>query len=123
MSNTRTTMEKTQRKELNKSVKLLRGKLIEQTEKTVKVEQELARVKNSLQTQTDKRNKQVSYPNAIRNIFCLNSSQLKAFIVGDSITKRLSPMELSSDQMKVKVKSFQVNNGVEWDMKDFLLKN
>ena len=32
-------------------------------------------------------------------------------------------MELSSDQMKVKVKSFQVNNGVEWDMKDFLLKN
>ena len=53
-------MEETQRKELNKSVKLLRGKLNEQTEKTVKVEQELARVKNSLQTQTDKRNKQAS---------------------------------------------------------------
>ena len=33
-----------------------------------------------------------------------NSSQLKAFIVGDS--KRLSPTELSSNEMKAKVKSF-----------------
>ena len=47
-------------KELNKSVKLLRDKLNEQTENTGKVEQELARVKTSLQTQTDKGNKQAS---------------------------------------------------------------
>ena len=47
-------------KELNKSVKLLRDKLNEQTENTGKVEQELGRVKTSLQTQTDKRNKQPS---------------------------------------------------------------
>ena len=63
-------MEETQRreiisnnldlKELNKSVKLLCGKLNEQTETNVKVEQELACVKNSLQTQTDKGNKQAS---------------------------------------------------------------
>ena len=47
-------------KELNKSVKLLRDKLNEQTENTGKVEQELGRVKTSLQTQTDKGNKKAS---------------------------------------------------------------
>ena len=41
-------------------MKLLRDKLNEQTENTGKVEQELGRVKTSLQTQTDKGNKKAS---------------------------------------------------------------
>ena len=96
-------------KELNKSVELLRDKVNEQPEKTVKVEQELARVKTFLLTQTDKGNKQASETqhgqsecNQKYILLEEENKELKSTIERD-ILSQLYNLQITSDVMDTKL--------------------